>query len=184
MRPWNKELLLIAIGLMAGGCYAADDFNDVKGVPFIKGTVITCKASDFKETVFEGNKNYSKCTLNTKEILEKHKIKNVQVLTEYPAVLWGCFSMNDFGGVPIVNNENGHYSDYNRSVNYDGNCAVIIRVNYQHGGKCYPHFNGDAYEVFQSNHLSKVIEDPDSKKNKIEFVPCRMNDVQVLFEYE
>jgi hypothetical protein len=121
---------------------ASDDYNDVAGVPFIKGTVLTCKASDFVKTDFEGNDNYSVCRLKTDSVKNMGKIVKTSVITKYPAVLWGCFSKNELGGVPILNNENGRYSDYNRSVVYDGNCAVVIRVNYQHGGKCYPHFQG------------------------------------------
>ncbi len=94
----------------------------------------------------------------------------------------GCFNKKEYGGVPIINNDNGRYSDYNRSVKYNGNCAVIIKINYQHGGKCYPHFAGDYFEVYQSNHLSKVIDAAQAKDRQVEFVPCTMHDVPIIFE--
>ena len=189
MSSSKKLRLLGAVSVFAVAAvmplYAASqDFNDVAGVPFIKGTVLTCRSSDFEKTVFEGNDNYSVCRLKTDSLKDQGKIVKTSVLTRYPAVLWGCFSKNELGGVPIDNKENGRYSDYNRSITYAGNCAVVIRVNYQHGGKCYPHFEGDYFEVFQSNHLSRIVDSSDKKNRRIEYIPCQMNDVPVLFEFE
>jgi hypothetical protein len=157
----------------------AENFNDVRGVPFIKGEILTCKASDFIPVDFSGNSNYSKCQLSLKKL--NKSFRSFSVLTYYPAVVWGCFTKTELGGVPIENNDNGRFSQYNRTVRYDGNCAVVIRVNYQHGGRCYPYIEGDIINVFQSNHLSRIKESADGTKD-LEFVPCRLNDVQILFE--
>ena len=178
------NLISIISGLCALSVASAQDFNEVEGVPFIDGAVVTCKASDFIVANFDGNRNYSVCRIPVEKISQPQSIKKFTVLTKYPAVVWGCFSQNELGGVPIANNEGGKISDYNRSVNYDGNCAVVVRVNYQHGGKCYPHIQGDYFEVFQSNHLSYVSGEPNKPDTVVEFVPCKMNDVSVVFEYK
>ncbi|MBO6258905.1 MAG: hypothetical protein J6M93_06195 [Succinivibrio sp.] len=177
IRLFNSVWMLLFLSPLCA--LAAEDFNDVKGVSFIKGEILTCRASDFVPAEFNGNQYYSRCQLSLKSL--KHQYKSFSVLTHYPAVVWGCFTRTELGGVPILNNENGRYSQYNRTVRYDGNCAVVIRVSYQHGGKCYPYIEGETINVFQSNHLTKVNENADGSKT-LEFVPCRLNDVQILFE--
>ena len=79
MSSSKKLRLLGAVSVFAVAAvmplYAASqDFNDVAGVPFIKGTVLTCRASDFEKTVFEGNDNYSVCRLKTDSLKDQGKI--------------------------------------------------------------------------------------------------------------
>lgn len=159
-----------------------DEFNDVSGVPFIKGKVIICKKEDFKPTEFNGNTSYSVCRLPLTD--NTLKATSPMVVTKYPAVVHSCFNQKEYGGIPLLNNDKGRYSDYNRSINYAGNCAVIIRVNYQHGGKCYAHFANDYFEVYQSNHLLKITESGPHKEQQFEMVPCTMHDVPVIFDYK